>query len=181
MRDRLQRAVKWAARQHFGQWREGDSPLPYLQHPIDVMTRVRYTGGVTDDVVLCAAVLHDTLEETQAQDEEIVEKFGPDVAALVRELTRSEPTLDEVAGLEKDEVWQLRADRLLAEVEAMSPAAQTVKLADRLSNLEEAVRTKAGPKLDRYVWQSRRLLGVVPREVNPQLWDALSAVVSSLE
>jgi (p)ppGpp synthase/HD superfamily hydrolase len=57
----------------------------------------------------------------------------------------------------------------------MSPAAQTVKLADRLSNVREGKRTKRNGKLERYLAQTRRILEIVSRDVNPGLWDAIQA------
>lgn len=77
--------------------------------------------------------------------------------------------------MSKAEIWALRSDMLLAEIAQMSPDAQQIKLADRLSNLREGFRTKAGEKLARYIRQSRQILEIIPREVNPGLWDAIEA------
>jgi (p)ppGpp synthase/HD superfamily hydrolase len=59
----------------------------------------------------------------------------------------------------------------------MSSPAQAVKLADRLSNLREAFRSKKGKKLERYVSQSRKILEIVPAAVNPGLWSAISETI----
>ncbi len=173
--ERLQSAVLWAAQLHSGQWRDGDVPVPYVCHPLEVLTLLRYVGGVTDEDLLLAAVLHDILEETVATREEIEAAFGMEVAQLVSELTRSEPTQSDIAGLGKDEIWELRSSRLLAEIRSMSPRAQTVKLCDRLSNLRESAYTKRGKKRKRYVAQTWKILDIVPRSTNPALWDAVKA------
>lgn len=171
--DRLQTAVKMAADLHYGHWRDGDAPLPYVSHPVEVLALVRHTGGVTDEDILCAAVLHDVLEETSATADEISNACGDKVAQLVVELTRREPTSEEAAGLSKDDVWALRAQWLLDEIRDMGPEATTVKLADRVSNVRGAHLTKRGKKLARYLDQSERILEIVDRKVNPGLWDAL--------
>jgi guanosine-3',5'-bis(diphosphate) 3'-pyrophosphohydrolase len=171
----LQSAILFASTAHEGQWREGPDPMPYITHPLDVLEKLRDTGGVTEESMLIAAVLHDTLEECDVAASEISARFGEDVSSLVRELTRTEPSQKETSHLSKGEIWRLRADMLLAEVTQMSPRAKTIKLADRFSNLEEATRVKLGKKLERYIWQTERLLEAIPRETNPPLWDAVAA------
>ncbi len=170
---RLDKALVLAARLHAGQEREGDDPLPYLTHPVEVLLALRHEGGVTDEDLLCAATLHDTVEESNADLKTIARETSDRTAALVGELTRREPSGDERRGLDKDAVWRLRADMLLNEIRAMSPDAQRVKLADRLANVRDAKQTKAGPKWERYAWQTEEILRIVPRERNPGLWDAI--------
>lgn len=171
--ERVQNAIEWAAGWHRGQIRDGEQALPYVTHPIEVLSYLRHVGEVTDEDLLCTAVLHDLLEETAAPVEEIEAKFGPRVKALVEELTRREPTEHETEGLTKDEIWKLRAGMLVDEVFEMSEDAQRVKLADRLANVREAKRTKTPKKLARYLDQTREILRVVPKKVNPKLWKAI--------
>lgn len=176
----LQKAIEFAAAAHRGQWREGDPPLPYITHPIDVLAKLRYVGEVKDPAMLCAAVLHDLVEETDVTLAQIAELFGEDVADLVRQLTRQEPTAEETAGMTKAEIWKLRSCMLLEEIRTQQdPRAQAVKLADRLANLEEAYRTKKGEKLDRYVAQSKEILKIVPPEVNPKLHAAVYSLATA--
>lgn len=172
---RLDKAIQLAAKWHAGEERDGEHPLPYITHPMEVLVNLRYVGGVTDEDLLCAAALHDVIEETDATPEEIEAAVGPRVRDLVRELTRQEPGKREIQGLTKEEIWQLRADMLLQEIAKMSPDAQRVKLADRLSNVREGKRTKLGDKLVRYLAHTHLILQTVPREVNPALWDAILA------
>jgi len=173
----VQRAMEAAVRAHADQWREGEFPLPYSTHPIEVLILLRYVGGVTDEAMLCTAALHDTVEEGSMSFKAIADSFGGHVEVLVRALTRREPSAEETAGLSKDEIWKLRADMLLNEIGEMSPEAQTVKLADRLSNVRDAKRLKSGKKLNRYLWQTKRIIEIVPRSVNPGLWDAIKSEI----
>lgn len=163
-------AIDFATAKHRGQYRDGDAPLPYITHPLDVLANLRYTGDVTDPELLVTAVLHDVVEECEVGPEEIEQKFGQRVRKLVDELTREEP---DTTGMDPDARWELRSKLLLEEIERMSPDAQQVKLADRLSNLDEARRVKNGKKLQRYNKQTARILEIIPRTVNPGLWDAL--------
>lgn len=170
----LHDAVAFATKRHKGQDRDGAHPLPYISHPLDVLVRLRYVGGVTDEALLAAAALHDTLEETRTTLDDLREKFGARVADLVRQVTRREPTANERQGLSKDEIWELRSGMLLGEIERdMDAEAWQIKLADRLSNLSEAVMTRSKERLDRYLGQTERILAIIPRETNPRLWDAL--------
>ncbi|MFQ3587532.1 MAG: HD domain-containing protein [Fimbriimonadaceae bacterium] len=170
---KLERAIRFAAKAHRGFLKDGPNPLPYIVHPVEVVLLLRHVGGVLDEDVLCAGALHDTLEWSDVEPEQIRSRFGKRVLALVREMTRREPTPDEIAGRSKDEVWELRSRMLLAEIEAMSPAAQTIKLADRCSNLQLAFEIKKGPKLARTLAQTETILRIVDRSVCPGLWDRL--------
>jgi len=169
----LDKAILLAAQLHQGQEREGDAPLPYITHPVEVLLALRNEGGETDEDLLCAAALHDVIEESGADFSELRSVVGDRATRLVRELTRREPTKEETKGMSKDEIWKLRANMLLDEIREMSPEAQRVKLADRLANVREARRTKVGPKWDRYAWQTGEILKIVPRERCPGLWDAI--------
>lgn len=173
----LQAAAVW----HAGSERDGAFPLPYFTHPVEVTMNLRVVGGVTDERLLCAAALHDVLEDTSAKPAEIERLAGKAVLKLVQELTRNEPSAEETHGLTKEQIWKLRAIRLLEEIESMSPEAQQVKLADRLSSVREAKRTKPPAKRDRYLWQTLRILEIVPREVNPGLWEAIKAELPERE
>ncbi len=174
---RVDQALRMAAEWHGGAERDGADPLPYLTHPVEVMTCLRYVGAVVDEDLLCAAVLHDVLEETKVSPDELQKLFGLRPRELVQELTRTEPSTKETAGLSKDQVWELRSNMLLGEIAQMSSAAQQIKLADRLSNLREAARTKTGRKLTRYFVQTRQILITVPRSVNSGLWDAIQGLL----
>ena len=172
-KNRLQEACLLAAKSHEGQWRDGADPVPYLTHPMEVLSNLRCIGGVIDEEILCAAILHDVIEVGTATTPMLEKKFGPRVTELVVGLTRKEPSAEEISGMTDDEIWQLRCDMLLSEIASMPPEVQQIKLADRLSNVHQAFRTKKGRKLKRYVTQTKKILKIIPKSVNPALWNAI--------
>ncbi|MGI8924338.1 MAG: HD domain-containing protein [Fimbriimonadales bacterium] len=172
-RQLLHDALRFAVEAHDGQARDGDYPLPYATHPVEVVANLRYVGNVVDEDILCAGFLHDVLEETSATEEEIERLFGKRVRELVVSVRREEPSTKQVAGLDKDGIYALRSRMLLDEIAAMSPESQTIKLADRLSNVVGVHATREGRKLKRYIEQTENLLRIIPRKVNPALWDAV--------
>ena len=169
----LSKAIRFAVEKHDGDYRDGDHGLPYCTHPLEVCTLLRYLGGVIDEELLCVAVLHDLLEETSTTSAEIDAKFGLRVSLLVSELTRTEPTNEAATALTSDELWLFRSNLLLADILKMSPDAQAVKLADRLANIRQAKVTRKGEKLRRYKRQSKKILEIIPKSVNPSLWKAI--------
>jgi GTP diphosphokinase / guanosine-3',5'-bis(diphosphate) 3'-diphosphatase len=176
---RLHKAIRWACKLHKEQDRDGGAALPYITHVIEVVSNLRYVGGVTDEDLLCVAALHDVVEQSAAPIEKIEKRFGPRVRKLVEELTRREPGIDETQGMSADKIWKLRSSILLDEISKMSPDAQKVKLADRLSNVRNAVQTKIGGKLERTLKQTEEILKIIPRRRSPRLWNAIRAELDS--
>lgn len=83
-----QSAVSFSARAHRHQIRR-DGFTPYFAHPVRVMMTVVHVFGCTDEVVLCAALLHDTIEDTTTDYDDLAERFGTGVADLVAVLTKN--------------------------------------------------------------------------------------------
>jgi (p)ppGpp synthase/HD superfamily hydrolase len=140
---------------------------------MEVVSILRYVGGVIDEDLLCVAALHDVVEQSDVAFSKIESRFGVRVRTLVQELTRREPSEEETAGMRADKIWKLRSSILLEEIGKMSTDAQQVKLADRLSNVRNALQTKIGGKLDRTLKQTDQILRIIPRSVNQNLWDAI--------
>jgi (p)ppGpp synthase/HD superfamily hydrolase len=139
---------------------------------------MRYIGGVEDPELLAAAALHDVLETTPTKSADLQKRFGDRVADLVQQVTRSEPTLEEIAGLTDEQVWKLRHKRLMAEIAKMGAEAKQIKLADRSSNLTCALATRKGDKRERYLMQSAEMLKLIGREVSPALWDSVNSMLN---
>ena len=86
------RAARFAAWKHRDQRRKGRRALPYVNHPIDLANVLWFEGSVRDPKTLAAALLHDTIEDTQTTVQELQGEFGEEVASIVLEVT-DEPSL----------------------------------------------------------------------------------------
>jgi (p)ppGpp synthase/HD superfamily hydrolase len=87
-------ALEFAERQHGAQTRELDREAPLVTHPIEVASLLDEAGY--PDEVLAAGVLHDVLEDTDVEADELEERFGPEVARLVVEVS-DDPTIEDEA------------------------------------------------------------------------------------
>lgn len=129
---RLLHALHFAAERHAHQRRKGAAALPYVNHCIEVALRLA-RAGVTDEATLLAAVLHDTVEDTATTPAELLERFGPEVAALVAEVTDDK-------SLAKAERKALQ----VAHAPSRSPGARAIKLADKTCNVRDVSRDPPG-------------------------------------
>ncbi|MBS1990550.1 MAG: bifunctional (p)ppGpp synthetase/guanosine-3',5'-bis(diphosphate) 3'-pyrophosphohydrolase [Cyanobacteria bacterium SZAS LIN-2] len=127
----LLRALRFASEKHRYQRRKDREKTPYINHPIEVAERIWNVGGHYDINVVCAALLHDTVEDTDTTIEEISENFGPEIAQLVGEVT-------DAAGLTKHERRQAQIDH----APGLSHGAKHIKLADKTSNISDISRSQ---------------------------------------
>src|SRR5688500_10611588 len=89
------KALEFAALKHRDQRRKDADASPYISHPIALANVLACDGGVTDSAVLVAAILHDTLEDTQTTPAELREQFGEKIAEIVGEVTDDKTLLKE--------------------------------------------------------------------------------------
>jgi guanosine-3',5'-bis(diphosphate) 3'-pyrophosphohydrolase len=87
-------AASFAARAHRHQLRK-DRETPYIAHPFRVCLIVRHVFGIDDPEVLTAALLHDTVEDTTTDCDDLIEHFGPRVASWVAVLSKDKRLPDE--------------------------------------------------------------------------------------
>jgi (p)ppGpp synthase/HD superfamily hydrolase len=80
-------ALKFAAHKHSRQRRKDLEATPYINHPIEVAEVLSRIGGITDLTTLQAAILHDTIEDTDTSPQELGNYFGKEVCLLVQEVT----------------------------------------------------------------------------------------------
>src|SRR4051794_22452479 len=83
----LLKALAFAAHKHRDQRRKDAEASPYINHPISLADVLVNEGGVVDHEVLCAALLHDTVEDTATTHEELVDAFGCRIARIVAQVT----------------------------------------------------------------------------------------------
>ena len=120
------RALEFAAWNHRDQRRKDSSASPYINHPIALASLLRIQGNVDDPVVIAAALLHDTIEDTETTWQELRGEFGEEIADVVLEVT--------------DTQWLDTATRKRLQVQkasASSDRAKLVKLADKICNLRD--------------------------------------------
>ncbi len=164
-------ALAFAAHKHRDQRRKDEGASPYINHPIALADILVNEGGITDHVVLCAAILHDTIEDTETTYEELVDAFGREIADVVAEVT-DDKSLD-------------KAERKLLQIEHAahaSPRAKLVKLADKTCNLRDIAATPpAGWSEQRrkeyFAWAQKVVSGV--RGANAALDAAFDQAIAN--
>jgi guanosine-3',5'-bis(diphosphate) 3'-pyrophosphohydrolase len=125
-------AVAFAARAHRHQLRK-DGQTPYISHPVRVAMIVSRVFGVGDPALLTAAVLHDTIEDTTTDADDILEQFGADVARWVSALTKDKRLPDAE-----------RESSYAAALAAGGWQVHVCKLADIYDNLLDSKNLSAG-------------------------------------
>ena len=123
---RLLKALAFAAHKHRDQRRKDVDSSPYINHPIALANLLCNEGHVTDTNVICAALLHDTVEDTDTTPEELEREFGKEIRSIVMDVTDDKT-------LEKTE----RKQRQIEHAAHISDQAKLVKLADKISNLRD--------------------------------------------
>lgn len=119
-------ALAFAAHKHRDQRRKDEGASPYINHPIALANILVNEGGIIDHVVLCAAILHDTIEDTETSYEELVREFGKEIADVVAEVTD-----------DKDLDWRVRKSLQVEHAAHSSTRAKLVKIADKTCNLRD--------------------------------------------
>jgi len=147
-------AFELARTAHAGQVRNGSGGRPYIEHPLAVAEQL--AGLDCADAVLAAALLHDVVEESEIEVDEIQARFGPEVARLVAALTDAEEI----------ESYVRRKEVHRGDVEAAGRDALIIYAADKLANIRALRRVYAdegeavGTKLK------------APLDIKVEVWDA---------
>jgi guanosine-3',5'-bis(diphosphate) 3'-pyrophosphohydrolase len=162
-------AALLAAEKHSAQRRKDATASPYINHPVAV-AEVLARHGVSDPVVLQAALLHDTLEDTDTTVDELQQIFGPSVTGVVLEVT-DDKTLD------KAERKRLQ----IVNAPGISDAAKLVKLGDKICNVVDmAASSPVGWPISRRVeyldWTEQVMRGC--RGVNAGLEEEYDRVLA---
>lgn len=120
------RAAAFAADKHRNQRRKDTDASPYINHPIALAQLLATDGKISDPVVLCAALLHDTLEDTETTSQELIAEFGVEICTVVQEVTD-----------DKSLPKQVRKQLQIEHARSISKKAKLVKLADKICNLRD--------------------------------------------
>jgi (p)ppGpp synthase/HD superfamily hydrolase len=177
------RALAFALERHAGQTRKG-TDVPYASHPLRVAGLVLEHGG--DARQVAAALLHDVIEDCGVSDAELRERFGAEVAGVVRALS------DVLEGdtPERKAPWRERKTRFVARLPGVDARARLVAACDKLDNLSAIVadleadgpatleRFTGKPRQIRWYYEEvcRALGGDLPARLRAELDDRLEAL-----
>ena len=125
----LFKALAFSAEKHTKQRRKDIDKTPYINHPIS-LANILSQRWVIDENVLCAAILHDTIEDTETTVDELQEHFGEKITSIVLEVTDDK-------NLEKS----VRKQKQVEHAASISHEAKLVKLADKIANITDIINT----------------------------------------
>ncbi len=161
-------AAAFAAHKHKDQRRKDVKATPYINHPLALAQALCEEGDVDDPVILAAALLHDTIEDTETSYDEPRGQFGARIADVVVEVT-------DTKFLGK----QSRKRLQLSKAAHASAAAQQVKIADKLCNLRDMLASppaKWSEKRKREYFDWAKAVVDQVRGANPGLAERFDAV-----
>lgn len=163
----IKKAIQFAARKHHGQMRAEKEPLPYVTHLFSVALLVAEDGAHDD--VFTAALLHDTLEDTDTTRAEIAAAFNEHVAELVEAVSE----IKEKDGRKIE--WRARKEHYLARVARASDEAILISIADKIDNIESKIEAfeKEGAGLhlrwkqppEAYLWFHEEILCIAQKRL----------------
>ncbi len=158
---KLLAALHFAADKHRDQRRKDPEETPYINHPIEVAEVLVRVGGVEDFELLQAAILHDTIEDTDTTAEELEQAFGASVRRIVEEVSDDK-------SLPKAERKRLQIEHSVD----LSDCAKQLKIADKICNVRDVTASPpSGWRNARQVeyldWSQRVVEGC--RRVNAEL------------
>jgi len=161
--------LKFAAHKHTRQRRKDLEATPYINHPIEVAEVLSRIGGTTDLPTLQAAILHDTIEDTETSPQELEDYFGQEVRLLVQEVTDDK-------SLPKQERKRLQVEH----APTLSTPAKLIKIGDKICNVSEITPTQPAEwplqrKLEYLDWAEKVVSGC--RDCNLDLEQHFDAVL----
>ncbi|VTU42626.1 MULTISPECIES: HD domain-containing protein [unclassified Variovorax] len=127
---KVMRAALFSAEKHRRQRRKDAQADPYINHPLALAAVLADEAGIDDGVILAAALLHDTLEDTDATEAELLELFGAEVLQVVLEMTD-----------DKSLPKALRKQFQIDHAPHASRRAKAAKLADKICNLRDMAKS----------------------------------------
>lgn len=168
-------AAQFAAEKHTKQRRKDTDSSPYINHPLALASVLAVEGAIENSDVICAALLHDTIEDTATTAAELRAVFGEKITSIVLEVT-DDKTLDKAT----------RKELQIQHAAHASHEAKLVKLADKICNLRDILQSppsswSAERKREYFDWAARVVAGL--RGVHPALeatFDGLYARQSEL-
>lgn len=164
----LDEAMEFAAKAHAGQFRKG-TKRPYIVHPVEVGDIV--ASMTNDEEVICAAVLHDTIEDCEGVTAEVLrQRFGERVSSLVAEESE-----------DKSKTWVERKSATIRRLGTASIELKMIGLADKLSNIRDINRDYpvVGEELwNRFRMKNKEAIGWYYKEIRDVLREEFQGVAA---
>ena len=154
---RIIKAAYFASVKHKTQRRKDAEKTPYINHPLALANVLAVECGIDDVEVICGALLHDTIEDTETTETteaELREAFGEQITRIVLEVTD-----------DKKLEWEARKEAQVRNAPDLSDQAKLIKLADKISNLRDIVASPPSDwslerKREYFDWAARVVDGV---------------------
>ena len=162
----IDRAIEFATKAHAGQFRKG-TKRPYIVHPIEVGDIV--STMTTDEEVISAAILHDTIEDCSGVSQRILaQTFSERVTSMVAQESE-----------DKSRTWMERKTATIEHLRTAPREVQMIGLADKLSNMRDIDRDYpiAGEELwNRFRMKDKETIGWYYKGVRDALKDSFAGV-----
>lgn len=165
----LLHALEFAAHKHQGQKRKGADGIPYINHPIEVAKMIADEIGDASPELLMAALLHDTLEDTETTAEELERQFDTQISDIVKEVS--------------DDMKMSSNRRKSLQVEhaaKLSYHARCIRIADKACNIRDLLHTRIywlrKRKIDYVIWAMQVVNEI--RDTNENIVTAFDSIVA---
>jgi (p)ppGpp synthase/HD superfamily hydrolase len=164
----IKQVLEFATGKHAGQIRKFEK-TPYIEHPKKVATIIKENKESKNILeLISAAILHDTLEDTNTTEQELKKHFGELITSIVKELTTDEK--------EKEKIGKKKY--LANKMESMSSWALAIKLADRLDNVSDLNNSSSEFK-KRYIEETNYILEKI--EENRKLSETHKKIIKKIK
>jgi (p)ppGpp synthase/HD superfamily hydrolase len=160
---KLRDAFTYAVGHYDGEVRKG-SNIPYIIHPLHILTILRSTGfsDFKDEDLMISALFHDLIEDTEVCEEDIADKFGKKIASIVKELSNPE-------NCDKEDHFRKLSDA--------SYEAKVIKLADRIDNLSDIHSLNWTTEKKRSYLEQGKIILESCGDVQPELAEKLKEII----
>ena len=159
----IEKAIAFATRAHDGQVRKGTT-RPFITHPLEVGKIV--STMTNDKDVICAAILHDTIEDCAHVTEDMIrQEFSARIAELVKQESE-----------DKSKTWMERKSHTIAHLKVAPKEIQMIGLADKLSNMRDIDRDypECGEELwNRFRMKDKQVIGWYYKSVRDSLKESM--------
>ncbi len=160
------KAAHFAALKHKNQTRKDHNASPYINHPIAVALTIAEVGRIDDADILAAALLHDTLEDTDTTPNELEQEFGSRIRTLVEEVTDN-------THLPSKERKRLQVEH----APELSNGAVLIKLGDKIANVKDMIKAPpigwSGTRRREYLDWAEEVIANCPK-INTELENQFS-------